>query len=196
MTTQSNCRQSFVSQDELVCSRRFSPVSRSHSGMAPPLLCPFSEKVDAIWGLAGHKYNKVYLVESSLKLKSESRSSTRNNLNMCHTHHMYIASMSIIDMHISDNWYVLVIGTLRYSLQFSCLSAIVKWVALDWSMAVGAACTLIDNANAFMCMTSKIVTVCSLFQMLLKSNKQPLYCDIVPIKPPNLISTNFFFYYL
>ena len=104
MTTQSNYRQWFVSRDELVRGKWFFRVSRSDSGMAPPLLCPCSEKVDALWGLAGHKYNKVYLVESSLKLKNESWSSTRNNL--CHTHHTYKAPMSLIDTRISDNWCV------------------------------------------------------------------------------------------
>ena len=33
------------------------------------LLCPCSEKLDAIRGLVGHKYSKVYLQQSNLKLK-------------------------------------------------------------------------------------------------------------------------------
>ena len=89
MTTQGNYRYRFVSRDELIRGRRFSTVSRRDSGTAPSLLCPCSEKEDTVWGLAEHKYNKDYLVESSLKPKSESRSRTHYNLNVCHAHHTY-----------------------------------------------------------------------------------------------------------
>ena len=70
----------FMFQDEPDHGRRFFTVSKSDSGMAPPLLCPCSEKVDTLRGLVGHKYYKIYLQQSSLKLKSGSRSNTRNNL--------------------------------------------------------------------------------------------------------------------